>query len=170
MPIVLDTTVGGVSSNAYLSLAEADTYHDSRLFVTSWTSATDAVKNAAITWATRMLDDGVIWHNIIKDITTPQALGWPRSGMIDGEFRTILDNVIPIPVKDATAELARLLIESDRAADVATVGFDSIEVGPIKLSIDKLDVLSVIPDAVYSLIRSFGIRTQRKGTALLVRT
>lgn len=169
MALTLDVTVGGVSSNSYLSVAEADTYHEGRLFSTDWTSATAETKKAALVWATRLLDAGFVWDGVVTDISTPQALNWPRGGMVDREGRTIDDNVIPNQIKNATAELARLLIVSDRAADRDTIGFESISVGPIKLAVDKLDEISTIPDAVYDLCRDFGFRVERQSAVSLIR-
>lgn len=166
MPLTLDATVGGSSSNAYLTAAEGDAYHERRLHATVWTAATDATKEAALVWATQLLDDGIKWVGVVTDLE--QALAWPRSGIVDREGRLVDNDAIPSQVKDATAELARLLIASDRGADRDTIGFKAITVGPIQLEVDKLDDLAVIPDAVYDMLREFGYRINNPGAVKMV--
>lgn len=158
MALVLDATVGGSAANSYATMAEGDTYHEKRLFASGWTGAVDASKEAALVWATQLLDDGIMWYGSITDITTPQALNNPRIGLYDWEGRVIASTVLATPLKEATAELARLLIAADRPAEVGTIGYKSIKVGPIELEIDKFDQLAVIPDAVYEQIKDFGKR------------
>lgn len=170
MALVLDATVGGIFANSFLIKDEGDDYHESHLYSTAWDDASDAQKESALVWATRLLDDGMEWIGVIRNLGDPeQALGWPRSGVQDKEFRTIDDDVIPEPVKHATAELARKLIESDRTADRDTIGFTSIAVGSLKLSVDKLDEIAVVSDSVYDLIKDFGVRESRKGSVTLLR-
>ena len=161
MPLVLDATVGGSAANSYATMAEGNTYHEKRLFASGWTGAVDATKEAALVWATQLLDDGMEWYGYITDLTTPQALDNPRTGLYDKESRVILSTEIATPIKEATAELGRLLIAADRPAEVETIGFKSIKVGPIELEIDKYDQLAVIPDAVYEQIKDFGRRINR---------
>ena len=59
MAIVLDATVGGSSANSYCTRAEGDTYHEAHLYATAWTGATSGNKDAALVWATRMLDEQI---------------------------------------------------------------------------------------------------------------
>ena len=83
MAVTLDTTIGGASSNAYCTLAEAETYMEARLHKADWTAAADATKNSAIVWATRLLDEGLEWDGTVY--SEEQALRWPRTGVYTRE-------------------------------------------------------------------------------------
>lgn len=159
-----DTTVGGSASNAYITVQGADHYHEShRLYSTTWNDPTnEASKEAAIKWATRLLDDGLVWAGNIASYD--QALSWPRTGVVDKEGRIVDEASIPEAVQFATAELAQRLIESDRTADPDTLGFKSIKVGPIELEIDKYDELQAIPEATFDLVRHIAVRAHSPGS------
>lgn len=154
MAVTIDATVGGESANSYLTLAEADTYHEERLFVTDWTGATDATKNTALVWATKMLDYSFDWLG--AKYTIEQALRWPRYGALDRDGQLFDSDEIPTEVKDATAELARLLIASDRAGETGTEGLKRLKVDVIELEFDKLDRVPSIPDDVYQMLSHLG--------------
>ena len=52
----LDATVGGASSNSYVSVATADTYFDERVGASAWTAETTDEKERALIQGTRRLD------------------------------------------------------------------------------------------------------------------
>jgi len=169
-----DTTVGGSASTSYVTTQEADHYHTShRLHSDTWNDATvtDDTKKAALIWATNILDNNMDWKGNIVDYS--QALGWPRSGVTDKEGRIVDNASIPEAIEHATADLAQLLIDADRAADRDTIGFKKITVGPISLEIDKFDQISLIPDGIYGMIKDLGSRkagdNAPAGTVSLVR-
>jgi hypothetical protein len=108
MALVLDATVGGAAANSYSTRAEADSYHESRLYSTSWSGATDATKDAALVWATRLHDSSIEWKGAVR--THEQALRWPRYYAFSRDDELIQSDIVPEEVKHATAELARLLI------------------------------------------------------------
>ena len=155
MPTVI-TTIGAANANSYVSVAEGDTYHTERLHSATWTDADTTSKESAVIWATRILDNGMEWNGVKYQLD--QGLRWPRSGAYDrdGDFFEVTE--LPNDLKDATAELARLLIASDRGADPGTKGFEQIKVGSIVLDIDKADLPDIIPNSVYMLISHLGTR------------
>lgn len=155
MALVLDTTVGGSQANAYLSRAEANAYFDTRLYASAWTGATDAVKDAAIVWATRLLDRMVEWEGGVW--STTQALRWPRSYVYDADGKMLTSDVIPRQVKEATAELAIWLIQKDRTAETGREGIRAFAAGKVSFEFDKTDTPPVIPDAVYQLLVPLGV-------------
>ena len=166
MALTLDATVGGASSNAYATVAEADSYHDARLHKSDWTSASTATKEAAIVWATEILDRAMEWEGWAAEVT--QKLRWPRTGTWDREGNSYLATELPEPLKNATAELARLLIASDRYADADTAGFKRLKVGDIELDIDKADRIDEIPLSVREMLSHIGTK-QAKSMVDLVR-
>lgn len=172
MALVLDTTVGGLNSNAYLSRVEADVYFESRLYASSWTSASDLQKDTAIAWATRLLDSTIEWNGYIT--SQQQALRWPRAYAFDFDEVLIPSDVIPKRVKEATAELAMWLLKKDRTAETGREGIRSFSVGKVSFDFDKLDNPPTIPDAVYQLVASLGelkeVSSKGVSMARLVRT
>lgn len=166
MALVLDATPGGSASNSYATAAEGDSYHERRLHVSDWTNATTAQKEAGLVWATSLLDIHIEWDGFKFNLD--QKLRWPRSGVVDRDGDYIETETIPGFLKDATAELARVLIASDRSAEVGTKGFRSISVGPITLDIDKDDVADSLPDHIYEMVSAYGTRIHSRSGGLLM--
>jgi hypothetical protein len=152
--LVLVSTAGAPNANSYASVADGDAYHEGRLFSTVWTAAVNGTKEAALVWATRVIDTRYTWAGYAASIT--QALGWPRSEVWDRHRKAYLDTtVVPDEIKWATAELARLLISSDRAAetDVERQGITDLTAGPVSLSFrDVSDAEKVVSNAVLTMI------------------
>ena len=149
--LVVEDGTGKTNSNAYCTLDEADLYHEMRLHVSDWTGASDDDKEAAIMWATSLLDTLVTWNGYKYD--EDQALLWPRDGVLDRAGYDIDVDEIPQFLKDATAEFARILIATDKTAETDTKGFKSIHVGSIQLSIDRYDRPGMLPKSVWNLVR-----------------
>lgn len=169
----VDATVGGASSNSYITTAEGDAYHADRLHSIDWTGATADTKRAAVIMATRLLDATYEWANY--PTTSEQALQWPRVGMWDTNgIDYVDDSVIPDELKWATAEFARQLIAGDRSADsdVETQGLTRLKAGPVELAFKNNVFAKVIPDAVAAFIpEGWGyIKSRVAGTRPLERT
>lgn len=168
----IDATIAGVSANSYATLAEASVYFDERLNSTVFTTASTTVQTPALIQATRTLDYWVDW--IGYRATEEQALRWPRFDAADTDGYVFDSNIIPDWLKDATAELAIYLMAEDRTAEPDTKGFRELQVGSLKLVVDKddRDSVTVIPDAVIAMIEPYGTMRERGGSpfAALVRT
>lgn len=127
MPVTIDASVGGASSNSYVTLAEAATYMTARLNASAWeTDATTDNKNRALVEATRELN--VLVYEGFRAAST-QALAWPRFGAVNpdqfGAGHLYLSTEIPQRIKDAQCELALEFIKAgttDLAALPATDG------------------------------------------------
>ena len=154
MALSFDATAGGVSANAYCTVAEADSYHEGRLHVEDWTGAGDTNKQAAIVWATLLLDTQMDWDGF--KTSTSQALRWPRSGVVDEEGYNVDPDTIPQFLINATAEMARLLIIEDRTAEQSGDEYEEIRVGPITLKMRQINKKYVISDTVYDFIKHYG--------------
>lgn len=170
MAVTIDATVGGSAANSYCTLAEADTYHEERLHVTDWSGATDANKNSALVWATRILDYQLEWDG--WPASTTQARCWPRSGLLDKNGNAIANTVIPDEIKWAEAELARWLIKSDRTADQSSDGILSIKAAPVEIAFNPNDppVRRPLTDAVCEMVSLWGRRKFGRSAVKLVRT
>lgn len=171
MAVTIDATPGGISSNSYCTLAEAEAYHETRLYNTDWTTATDANKNIVLVWATRLLDEWVDWQGEKRD--EDQALRWPRYNVLDRDGYEFDYDSIPQFLKDAVAEQAVYLLATDVTAAPDTQGFSQIQVGDLKLVVDKLDrdKIGVIAESVESIVGAYGDVQSRGGgrTITLVR-
>jgi len=150
---VLIATPGAIDANSYATVAEGDLYHETRLHVTEWTGATMVTKTAAIIWATRLLNDHFDWSGTIT--TETQALPWPRYSAYDTRGVLIEQTVVPQELKNATAELARLLIIADREAEPETAGINSMSVGSLALSFNPNDRNKVIRKDIIMMLASF---------------
>jgi hypothetical protein len=183
--VAIDATAGGASANSYVTLAEAQTYHDSQLPANAdtWDSAGSGEQSRALVTATRLLDTWFAWRGSISALT--QSLLWPRRGVLrpgtsEGQplaignewsepFGGLLpSDEVPAIIKNATSELARQLLVSDRTADsdIQTQGITSLTAGPVSLTFSNA-VAKPIPDAVMVLGSQLGIPRQKTGTGAL---
>jgi hypothetical protein len=171
MPLVIDATVGGASSNSYETLAEAQTYFDSRLSLDGWDNADSQA--VLLVMATRLLDalaqpfktlvpaqgGEPAYYRVRRQwtglpATATQRLAWPRINMLDSNGNVIPSTVIPQELKDAESEFAGQLGLGDRSLDndVIIQGLTSLRAGPISLAFKNNIIAQVIPDAVYNLL------------------
>ena len=113
--MALDATVGGVAANSYVTVAEASVLLEGRLHTEPWfaCATTDqltltATREAALIWATRILEEQVLWFGVPRTLT--QALAWPMSGQVDLLQRVVPQTIVPDVIKRATAYLALALL------------------------------------------------------------
>ena len=130
MPVEVDATAKGVSSNSYVTVAEADAYFGDRLRSTDWTGATPDDKARALIGATARLEQEIYEGT---KTTLEQALKWPRFGADDDDGNVFDHDTIPAIVKEATFEQALLELAADLTADTGLEGFEKIVVGPLEV-------------------------------------
>jgi len=150
-------------------VADATTYHESHLYATDWTDSDTDTQTIALIYATRLLDSMIEWTGAPTDAST-QALRWPRTGMYDFDDNLVATDAIPTELANATAEFARQLIASNRAADndVETQGLTGLTAGAVSLQF-KAVTPKVIPDAVLHLLpASWGAQRRKTGTSSVV--
>lgn len=104
MPLVVEDGTGLAAADAYISVADADTYFLASANST-WAAATIPDKEVAIVKATRYMEKrfGTKWKGQIA--SSEQALGWPRRYVYD-ERGTELANQVPVQIARACAEYA----------------------------------------------------------------
>lgn len=141
MPVTVTATVGGASSNSYLSVAAADTIAGTMLTTLKWGTATTDDKGKALIAATRYLDQ-LEW--IGTKATTTQALLWPREEAVCGE-KDYGDDVIPEEVQYATFDLADALLNDSTLLKPPNAGLAELIPGipNADLKSARVDVLSV---------------------------
>lgn len=177
MAVTIDATVGGASANSFCELVEAQAFLDGKLpSPTAWDAAATDTKNRALVSATRWLCR-LSW--IGRRVDTTQALEWPRQDATDPDDPDGFDfdtDEVPQDVKDATAELAALMVAAgttDLALGDSTVGIKSKQVDVLKteyfepfLRADGLEKYPTVHELIASLLSSTGgpsIRVERGG-------
>lgn len=154
LTLILEDGTGLSNSNSFASAAESDLYHESILYASDWTGADAATKDQALVMATRLLDRKTSWKG--EKASSAQALAWPRVGVVCDGFETP-SNIVPVPVKDATSELARLLIAEDLTAEVAQNELEAIGLGKGALEIKfNGKAKKQIPTIVDDLLGCYG--------------
>ena len=117
MAFTVETGSIVANANSYVSIADANTYFTDRGSPTEWDSAYESDRKAALIYATTWLDQNISWYSSIQDLD--QTLGWPRINFFDREGRTIGGTgVIPVPIKNATCELALQWLREDFTSSV----------------------------------------------------
>ena len=147
MALIIDNALSGASSNSYVTLAEADEYFESRLYVETWTSSTDDIKSRALVQATRRLETEKYYGT---KSTTTQKLSFPRIGLeyLDG---VSLDGIIPNQVKESQLELALHMLSVDMSqggVNTDTIAEASVGSIKVKYAIDVNDNVSTNVDTL----------------------
>lgn len=135
MPSTVVTTVGGATSNSYVSASDADTYFGDRLGAADWTNASDGDKAKALLQACVHVDMqdflGRKRYDVASGNTNYQKLKWPRFFTAGAELAEDYqragggyfpdgnwshdddgDPIIPTEVKNAQMEQALSLLQS----------------------------------------------------------
>lgn len=109
---LVEDGTGLSAATSYVAVATADDYFliDSNYSAT-WTALTGTQKQYLLSWASRILDQKVIWRGA-KAVDT-SALRWPRQGVYDRDGNLIDDDVVPLQVQQATLEMAKFLSSGD---------------------------------------------------------
>ncbi len=104
MALTVEDGTGLVGADAYISVANADTYFLASANST-WAAATIPAKEVAIVKATRYMEKrfGTKWKGLIA--SSEQALGWPRRYVYDERGTELVDQV-PVQIARACAEYA----------------------------------------------------------------
>ncbi len=150
---MIDATVGGPLANSYSLVAEADSYFDERLGVSSWSAAIADDKARALIMATRRIDLEEFEGSRVSE---EQALKWPRFGADDADGWWIEQDEIPIQVKQASFEMALALLEDPEGLeDTGLEAFERVKVGPIEVEPRHLEQADELPDIVRRLLAPF---------------
>lgn len=183
-PVIVEDGTIIADANSYLSVAEADAYHDARNN-SDWTAAPARAREAAVIvgsdYITREFERR--WKGIRVNIN--QTLAWPRAGVLTEEYfepqteprpalfpdlsYLIPDNIVPEEVKDATAEAALRGLNGTLLPDLARGGeIKSLKAGPASVeyfaAAKTTTTYQTIDQLLKRLLRNFA------GQRTLVRT
>lgn len=125
MSIVVEDGSGLANAEAYISVADADTYHGNRGNA-AWAALATSAKEAALRQATDFMAT-LRWSGVRA--TATQALDWPRAGTELNGF-PIAANVVPAAVARACAELALRATAGSLSPDAEPVVLETT-VGPL---------------------------------------
>lgn len=130
MPFIVEDGTGVAGATSYLSVEDADLFHEDGLYSDDWLEVTLTLprKERALMAASRMLDDLWRWNGV--SATTVQGLDWPLLGITG-------DAVFPSDIKRATAEVALWLIRNppgSGGAPAAQQTVEGVKLGPMELT------------------------------------
>lgn len=160
-------------AESYISVADATTYHTNR-GNSAWDNvASDTEREQLLRKATEFMVETYRSRWSGSRVNTVQALDWPRyfvpipdiTGANYGCPAYVANNVVPIEVQRACAELALRAIAGDLAPDLSQQKI-SVTVGPISTTYDKFSSQATRYTAVDRLLAIY-LRTSGVNTPLV---
>jgi hypothetical protein len=124
MALTVETGTGSATSEAYDTVANANTYYDNRGY-------SDTATEATMRRGTELLDARYRLKLKGFKANSGQALAWPRDGVTDEDGNYISASSIPTAVKYASFEMARAVntsLELDFEAAIERLKAGSVEV------------------------------------------
>jgi len=181
LTLVKEDGTGKANANAYASAADSDAYHDGHLYATAWTGATTANKEAALVFATRLVDSQYQFNGF--KVNEGQALQWPRISCPDPDVNVVevigllwrpnncvAGDVVPKAVIEATCEMARELLVVDRTASPDGEGLKYRNEGTSQTGYDKTDRRPIFSRVAQAMLAKYGVLIKSgSGTVRLVR-
>ena len=153
MAVSLVATVGGTTSNTLATLAEAESYFESRLHDDSWSDASTDEKNTALAWAGRLMNT-LTWK--VDVAATTQAMCWPRDNVYDRNGDEIATTTIPNDLKYGQIEWAFWLLQEDLSKDADSTGMDAVTVDVINVRFSRSKrQKDTIPNAVMQYFNGY---------------
>jgi len=159
------TRVAG--ANSYATAADGDSYFDGHLYATAWTAATLGKKEAALVFATRLIDSQYQFFG--WRVADGQSLQWPRERCPDPDKGTsavlvlalnngnfVEANVVPKAVVQATCEMARELLILDRTTAPPGEGLNYTYTGTDGTGYSKRDKRPIISHVAQAMLAKYG--------------
>jgi hypothetical protein len=182
LTLVKEDGTGLANANAYASAADGDAYHAGHLYATAWTGATDDQKAAALVMATRLIDAEYQFNG--TRTTADQALQWPRamcpepdnvhvpiSVLLPIPYDYVQYDTVPKAVVQATCEMARELLITDRTGAPAGEGLKYFNSGGVQTGYDKTDRRPVLSQVAQVMLAKYGSQiSANSGAVRLIRT
>ena len=169
MALIVEDGTGKVDAEAYVSVANADTYHTAYGNPAAWSGASTAEKESALRIGAQYLDGkyALRWLGIRANET--QALDWPRAGVEDSDGFLLDSDALPADLVRANAIAALKVINGDTLlpdlTSPGTIASESKSMpGPFSKSVTYVGGKS--PYVTYSLIDALLSALLRSGTAV----
>jgi len=165
LPFVVEDGSGYDNASSYVTLDYANSYISVNVHVAPiWSSLTPADQMNLLMWASRFIDQRTRWHG--DRAYYAQALGWPRHDVQDRDGHEIHRGSIPTAVKQATVEMARYLIDTDRSTERDQDGIREVAVDTVRLFLDPQYRLNTMPPLIAFILMDLGmVSSGRMGSA-----
>lgn len=164
--LVLEDGTGITAANSYAEAADITAILEVNPTATAtWTALTAAQMDDYAIWASQYLDDYFDWRGY-KTVET-SGLRWPRCGVYDRDSILIAEDEIPEQLKQAVAETAVWLVNSE-AAGVGGIN-DNLPEGIKRVKADVVEIeffedgsansqsgTNLLPDHIRFLLRALG--------------
>lgn len=152
---VVEDGTGLPDANSYVTVEEADDYLIQNIHVfPTWDALDDEDKKYLLSWSSTYLDQKARWNGVK---TYPNSgLRWPRTGVYDKDGFPIPSDVIPEQLKQATIEMARYLMQTDRSQDRSQDGLKEVQVDVIRLVFNENYRLPEIPNEINFILQGLG--------------
>lgn len=182
MTLIVETGLGNSAAESYISVAEADIYHE-KFNNVNWAIIDDALKEGYLRQATFFMLGRYRMRWLGRRVLITQALDWPRVGVVledfgGGQGRSgmgsyglfqVLYTIVPLEVKYACAELALrasvgpLLADQQQKVLMETVG-------PVSVKYDEQSPQSVRFVQVDELVRVYLLAGGNQSSLRLIRS
>ena len=181
LTLIKEDGTGKPDANAYADLTDANAYHDGHLYASAWTAATDAQKAAALVMASRLIDAEFQFNgtrtNAIQGMQWPRAkcpepdnVHVPISVLLPIPYDYVQYDTVPKAVVQATCEMARELLITDRTGAPAGEGLKYVNVGTSQTGYDKTDTRPVLSRIAQVMLAKYGSQiSAHSGAVRLVR-
>jgi hypothetical protein len=143
--LIVEDGSGVASADTYISLNDADTYHENRNNVT-WAALSDDAKEGQLRLAAQMLDSEWRWKGV--RVTATQARIWPRAGVTDNDDIYFAEDSVPTTVVEAQAELAVKLDYTQNIAQPSRL--KRVKAGSVEVEYEN----PALPREVMSFVRA----------------
>jgi|ERR1041385_1957589 hypothetical protein len=151
--MALIATIGGSTSNSYVTLTEANDYFADRLNTTEWDAATSETKEKALVTATRRIDEEQFFG---YKVSNTQALKWPRYNVLDEDgFFFFAPDLIPEPIKQAVFITALELLRADFLAENYMGNFSYFSAGTVQIKQFTQQSAGRLPSDAFRLLQRF---------------
>lgn len=134
MSLVVEDGTGLSNAEAYISVADADTYHTSFTGSTTWSGASEGEKEIALRQGAQNLDSTYRLRWKGSKVAYDQALCWPRYDVEDEDGVLLDSDEVPPAVVQANAEMGLRALEQSGILSPDIVG----EAGNVKRLKQKL--------------------------------
>lgn len=150
---MIDATVGGTTSNSYVTEAEVNAYMEVRNHASLWETIDDP--EPFIISATNQIDWFMKFNG--QKTSSTQALMFPRTDCYDYKLdEYVASDSIPSKVKYAVCELILASLEEDRFKDSDMAGIQQVQVGSLKIVANSVGTWQSkkkpMPDMIYTIL------------------
>lgn len=163
MAFTVEDGTGIVTATAYASVDEVDEILAVNIHSKWSLISDDEAKENLIQWASRIIDERTKWFG--RKMHETSGLAWPRCGARDREGFMIEDDIVPKPVKIATALLAEHLLSGNPETVNTGSNITSLQVDVVVLKFDAHLAPEKYPAELAYVLKGLGYVSLGRGGA-----